>query len=174
MVTMADALTAIKDYVWIGALIGLLLGILNAYFGGGWGSKGISWTFALTRARKLDHLRKRRERLIQLHESDREYYGWLLTGVLSVLALFAGQLVLEASLMGPYHFGSPEAQWRAGFVLASGRYLIGLVAYFGAVNRVQDYHALRRFDRTIATLDRRIATLAAGASGLMSEGTTAP
>jgi hypothetical protein len=76
-----DVITTIKEYVWILGLIGF---ILSVFLPSGWGTRGITRTFALTQRRRLHDLRVRRERLQRLHDSDREYYGWLLTGVLVV------------------------------------------------------------------------------------------
>jgi hypothetical protein len=113
----------------------------------------VSTGFTWNRTRKLARLRKRREHLIQLHDSDREYHGWLLSGVLWVLALFAVALLFEGvSVRDPLV---------RSFVLNLGRYLVGLTAFMVALARLSDYRSLQHFDRTIAFLDRRIATLEA-------------
>jgi hypothetical protein len=144
-------------YIPIVGLISLMVGLLNACCPG-WGWKVISWSFARGRARNLTYLQKRRARLSRLHDSDREYYGRLLSGVLSVLALFAVEIAFEG-LMGPPKGISPEMQLFSASLLNLLRYGLGLAAYLIAMARLGDYWTLQRFDRTMATLDYRIATL---------------
>jgi hypothetical protein len=114
--------------------------------------------FAWTQAQKLAGLRKRRARLIRLQESDREYYGWLLSGVLSVLALFALALLYEVVLAPPTGSG-PQADIVAHFLLSTVRFGLGWAAYWIAIGRWKDYRWLQRFDRAMTRLDRAIAIL---------------
>ena len=140
--TTADVLTTIKEYVWIAGLLGLIIGLLNAYFGGGWGRKGIGWTFALTRARQLAILRKRRARMIELHESDRAYVGALLSGVLWVLFLLAIQVLVECvfeALRINNPGWPPEAHDFARAVLNAERYCLSWAAGMIALARLQEY-----------------------------------
>jgi hypothetical protein len=146
---------------WV--IVALTLFVLGWHTIGAYrGFKGeIRWLFAWSQTRQLDFLQKRRKRLQQLHDCNREYYGWLLSGVLSVLGLLAFQLVLEGLAFGPSRFGSSEKQVLVGFMVASGRFVMGLAAYVTAVNRIHDYRRLQHFNQTIATLDRLMAKLEA-------------
>jgi hypothetical protein len=82
---MSGAVVAtIKDNPWI---LGLIFFILSVFLPSGWGTRGIIRTVLLTRRRGLEHLKRRRKQLQQLHDCNREYYGWLLSGVLWVLVL---------------------------------------------------------------------------------------
>jgi hypothetical protein len=164
-VTTADVLTTIKEYVWIGLpIVSLMIGLLNAYFGGGWGRKGIGWTFALTRAHQLAILRKRRARMIELHESAHAYVGALLSGVFWVLFLLAMQVLVECvfealSINNPGW--PPEAHTFARAVLIAERYCLSWAAGMIALARLQDYHIQQRYDRAIAGIDRAIANIEA-------------
>jgi hypothetical protein len=156
-----DVVTTIKEHAWILAVISLMLSTLSAYFGSGWGRRGIAWTFALGRTRGLAHLKKRRASWQQLHDSDRTYYGWLLTGVLWVLTLLGMQLALEG-FMAPVITWPPEQQHVQHVSLNIVRFGIGIAAYMIAVSRLFDNWSLRRrFERNMADLDRAIATLEA-------------
>jgi hypothetical protein len=139
--------------VWIGALIGLMIGILNAYFGGGWGRRGITWTFALTRTRKLRRLQERRAWFQWLHDSDREYYGWLLSKVLWVLSMLA--VVLVAGIVN-----TPPTPLVAKFakILA---HVAGILASLVAFECYVHYLRLQYFDYTMARLNYAIARLEA-------------
>src|SRR5262245_65898842 len=99
---MSDVITIIKEFIreygWLLVLISLLLGTLAAFFGSGWAGRGIIWTFALSRRRKLRRLQRRRARLKQLHDSDREYYGWLLAGAVGAIGLLTLADVFESYL----------------------------------------------------------------------------
>jgi hypothetical protein len=156
-----DVVATIKEHGWILGLIGLMLSTLSAFFGGGWAGRGITWTFAFTGRRRLYDLRVRRERLQRLHDSDREYYGWLLTGVLWVLILLGMQLGLEG-------FISLRPTWTVEQLYVQGvghtieRFAMGITVYAIALSRLVEDRVLRRhFDRNIASLDRAIAILEA-------------
>src|SRR5262245_54042150 len=141
---MSDVITIIKEFIreygWLLVLISLLLGTLAAFFGSGWAGRGIIWTFALSRRRKLRRLQRRRARLQQLHDSDREYYGWLLAGALWALALLTLAVVIESYIL---------------------RIVMSMAAYFPTIKRYMDYELLQDFDRTVARLDSAIAKLEA-------------
>jgi hypothetical protein len=148
-----DVITTIKEYVWIGALIGLMIGILNAYFGSGWGRKGITWTFALTRTRKLRRLQGRRAWFQWLHDSDREYYGWLLSRIVWVLLMLAVVLMAGIVVTPP----TPLAA-QFGKTLC---HVAGIPACLVAFKCWVDYQRLRplNFDYTMARLNYAIARL---------------
>jgi hypothetical protein len=159
-VTTAEVWTTIKEDMPIVGLIGLMLGLLNACFGGGWGGRAIGWTFMLGRAQNLTSLQKRRDLLIRLHDSDREYYGWLLSGCLGALALFALEMMFEG-LLAQRQVMSPHDQLFYGSVLSALRYGLGLTAYLITCARLGGYRALQHFDRSIARLDQAMAKLEA-------------
>jgi len=152
-----DVVTTVKEYQW---LISLTLRVLAAYFGSGWARRGIGWTFAVSRTRKLRRLRERQAWLQQLYDSDREYYGWLLSGMLWVLMLF-GMLLMFEPVMVPHLYHSTLEQRLAGGLEILGRNTVGLLAYYIAGDRVGGYRALQHFDQTMARLDKAIATLEA-------------
>jgi hypothetical protein len=145
--------------MWGVALIGLMLSILNAYFGGGWGRSGISWTFAVTRTRQLNSLRKLQARLKHLHDSD-GVCGWLLSGILWVLVLFAGELMLEATVASQLGESSLPVQVLVSPLIGT-RYAVGGIAMVVAANRLNWYHRLEHYDTTMAGLDRAITKLEA-------------
>jgi hypothetical protein len=157
---MSDVVTTIKEYHWIWAPI--LTIVLNAFFVSGWGRRRIIWAWALGRKYGLEYLKKRRARLQQLHDSPREYCGWLLTGVLWVLALLGFQLALEGYMAGIYRFQPATLQLAANITLDVERCVMGLVVYTIAIGHVLDNRVLRRhFDRTVARMDDAIAKLEA-------------
>jgi hypothetical protein len=153
-----DVITTIREYVWILGLIGF---ILSVFLPSGWGTRGITRTFALSRTRKLRQLQERRARLQLLHGSDREYYGWLLYGVLGPLALLAlsmaGGGLIPLLSMGPMS--------SLNLVLADlvniTRGISAMGAYLLAIKHCQDYQLLQHFDHTMAYLDQAIAKLEA-------------
>jgi hypothetical protein len=155
---MGDVVATIKEHAW---LVGLILSTLAALFGGGWAGKGIVWTVARRRKRELDRLKKRRAWLQQLHDCDRTYYGWLLGGVLWVLVLLGAQLALEGYVAPPVTW-PPERQHELDVQVKAARVVVGFIVYTIALNHViTDWLLRRRFDRTMARLERRIAKLEA-------------
>jgi hypothetical protein len=112
------------------------------------------WVFTSSRKRNLALLQKRRARLIQLHESDREYYGWLLSGILAVLILLALLLAIEGITAPPI-----EHELLVTLIRNFIRFVVGLWAFTIAAPRYLDYHELQHFDRILARLDRKIAKL---------------
>jgi hypothetical protein len=144
-----------------GVLVALTLFVLGWHTIGAYrGFRGeIRSLFVWSGARNLVMLQKRRDRLIRLHNSDREYYGWLLSCVLLVLALFAVVTVYEGLMTPPTGWGR-RADIEAHLLLGLVRYGMGCAAYWIAISRWRDYRALQRFDHTMETLDRKIATLA--------------
>jgi hypothetical protein len=143
-------LEILKIVAMIGGLVATIR-VCRGWFTGG---------LALTRKRKLKRLQKRRDHLELLHDSEREYYGWLLSGVLWVLWLLALQLAVEGLTYPPKHW-SLELQLVLAAVVNFMRTILGIVAYMVATTWLADYRALRRFDRTMANLDRAIAKLEA-------------
>ena len=144
----------VKEY---GIYVALFLAFVGAYVT--WVRKGMTWTFALTRTRKLKRLQERRARLKRLHDCNREYYGYLLTGVLWVLLLLGLQLGLEG-------FTSLRPTWTVEQVYVQGvahaieRFAMGLTVYVIALSHVVEDRILRRhFDRNMARLDGAIARL---------------
>jgi hypothetical protein len=160
---MSDAvITTIK---WVVALIGLIIGILNAYFGGGWGRIGITWTFALSRRRKLRRLRARREWLQQLHDCNREYYGYLLSGVLWVLALLGLHLIMESAWI-LYPMVPLEQPGDQRELLMTARLGLGLGVFIIAVSRLSMYKfLLQNYDTAMGNLTRAIARMEAKQAG---------
>jgi hypothetical protein len=110
---------------------------------------GITWSFALSRQRQLASLQKRRGHLIRLKECNREYYGWLLSSILWMLAIFAGTMLLYGSI-AILPFGAGLAHYVGGFV----------ALWFASV-RLGDYRALQNYPKVIERLDRTIAKLEA-------------
>jgi hypothetical protein len=158
---MSDVVTTIREYLWVGALISLVLSTLSAWYGSGWGKRGALWTIALGRRRGLAYLKERRAWVQQLHDSDRAYYGWLLRAVLWVLALLGFHLGLEG-FMTPRPTWSLYRQDVQNISLTIVRFVVGIVIYTIAMNRLLDDRMLRRsFDCTVGKLDRAIATLEA-------------
>jgi hypothetical protein len=146
-----DVITTIKEYVWILALISLMLGSLSAYFGGGWGRKGITWTFTLTRTRKLRRLQERRAWFQRLHDSDREYYGWLLSNVLWVLGMLAVVFIVGT--------GGTSTTPLAAKVARTLSAVAGILATLVAMECYVNYLRLLNFDYTMARLNYAIARL---------------
>jgi hypothetical protein len=153
---MADVFTTIKEHAWI---VGLILSTSAAFFGSGWAGKGVVWTFALSHRGWVAGLKKQRARLQQLHDSDRAYYGWLLSSVLWVLALLGVQLVIEGYMaLGLTRL--PEEQHKYHALINITRLGMGFAVYSIALNRlIQNWLRRRHFDRDIARLDRAIARL---------------
>ena len=118
----------------------------------------MGFTWGLTQS--LAHLQKQRARLVRLQGSDREFYGWMLSGILWGVALFAAALMLESLMVIP-PASSPLSQYVAMALVKVGRYTLGWFAGRIAMKRLGDYRALQRFDTTIANLDRDIAKLEA-------------
>jgi hypothetical protein len=116
--------------------------------------------FAWNRARKLDVLRKRRDWLIELHKSDRTYYGWLLSSILWVLTLLAAEIALEGMMVPPTGF-TAEALYIHVVLRHLLRFFLGYTAFVLALGRLGDYRALQRFDRAKERIDRAIAKLEA-------------
>jgi hypothetical protein len=100
-----DVLTTIKEFYKEHAfffwLVSFIVTTLGAYYGGGWGKRARIWAVVFGRTFALNYAKKQQAWLKQLHDCDREYYRWLLTGVLWVLALLGFQLALEAFLAPP-------------------------------------------------------------------------
>jgi hypothetical protein len=123
------------------------------------GRSGISWTFAVTRTRQLNSFRKLQARLKHLHDSD-GVCGWLLSGILWVLVLLAGELMLEAIVAS--QLGGPSLPVQGLVSLLIGpRYIVGGIAMGVAVNRLNWYRRLEHYDTTMAALDRAITNLEA-------------
>jgi hypothetical protein len=155
---MSDVFTTIRDNPWI---LWLIAFTLSVFLPSGWGTRGVIRTFALGRRRNLEYLKKRRDRLQELRDCNREYYGWLLAGVLWVLALLGFQLALEG-YMAIRPTWTLERQYVQSVSLTVVRFVMGIVIYTIALNRVLDDRSLRlHFDRTVGKLDRTIARLEA-------------
>jgi hypothetical protein len=120
----------------------------------------ISWSSTRRQARRLDWLHKQRDQLERLKKSDREYYGYLLSGVLWVLVLFAGLLMVQG-IMTPALFRSPPEQQLMSVNLAFLRYVAGFIAGGVALNRLTWYRSLQEYETTRANLDHRIERLEA-------------
>jgi hypothetical protein len=115
----------------------------------------------LSRRRGLARLEKRRAWLQQLHDVHRVYYGWLLGGVLWVLAGLGMLLALEGSAT-PAVTLAPEQQHFQQVSLGIGRFAMGFAVYTMAFSRLlQDWYLRRDFDRMMARMDRAIARLEA-------------
>jgi hypothetical protein len=150
-----DVITTIKDNPWLIALI------LSIFLPSGWGTRGIFWTVLLGRTRRLAYLKRRRDWLQQLHDSDRAYYGWLLSGVLWALMLLGMQLAVEGLI--PLHpTWTVEQQYVQGVAHTIERLAMGFAVYSIAYFHLMEDRLLRQhFDRTVAGLDHLIATLEA-------------
>src|SRR6266516_715290 len=96
---------AITDIEWM-KILSIILALLAAFYPG-WGARGTSRAMALSRKRQLDKLERRRDHLKRLKESDRENYGWLLSGILWVLCILAGVIGFDA-LWHPQPAMSPQ------------------------------------------------------------------
>jgi hypothetical protein len=156
---MIDFLTAehwqrlfkiLKVIATIGGVVGAIV----------WLKRGVTGSLALTRKRQLANLKQRRDWLRQLHDCDRAYYGYLLSGILSVLVWFAMQLILEG-MMVSLTYSSPFLQQVAAAILTMTRYGVGLIAGAIAMRRLGTCRVLQHFDPAMAALDRCIATLEA-------------
>ena len=152
-----DIVTTIKEYLWIGGLIGILLSVLNAYFS--WGRSGISRIFAVTRTRQLNSFRKLQARLKHLHDSD-GMCGWLLSGILWMLVLCAVELMLEATVAAHLRASALPGQVLVSPLIGT-RYIVGVIVMLIAVNRLTWYRRFENYDTTMANLDRAIARLEA-------------
>jgi hypothetical protein len=152
-------MTAIKEYLWIVAILGFMFTVLNAFIPG-WGAKGVSRTFAVSRRRALRRLQQRREWLVQLKESDRAYYGWLLSAILWGLVIFAGAMMFHG-LMHYRAAVNPQAKAVDDLFQALVQYGGGMLAAFVAGSGVRTYRSLQAFDQSMADLDCAIAKLEA-------------
>jgi hypothetical protein len=151
---ISDQAQRVLEILKIVALVGGLAATIRLCWG------GVTSGLALTRKRELAGLRKRRDLLVRLHESDRAYYGWLLSGILWALVVLGVQLMFEGSMGTPF-YELPQERQLADVIRHVGRFGAGMIVYAIALHRVVRYRWLQRFDRTIATLDRKIATLEA-------------
>jgi MFS family permease len=126
---------------------------------------GITWSFALSRPRALRRLQRRRDRLKRLKECNREYYDWLLSGILWVLAIFAGTMLLHAltHYLALGYQAAVNSQAKAVDDLCQFLVLYGggMLACVVAGSRTRTCRSLQAFDQSMASLDRAIAKLEA-------------
>jgi len=79
-----------------------------------------------------------------------------------VLALLGFQLALEGYMAGSHRFKPAAVQQAAHITLDLVRFVMGMVVYTIAMNRLLDDRTLRRhFDRTMGKLDDAIGRLEA-------------
>jgi hypothetical protein len=164
---MSGVVATIGEYQ---GLISLLLSILAVFLASGWGTRGIIWIFALRRSQRLDALKKRRARLQQLHDCNRVYYGYLLSGVLWVLGLLGFHLIME-SVWILYPMVPLEQPGGQRELIMTARLGLGLGVFYFAVSRLSMYKfLLQNYKPAMGNLTRAIDTLEAKQAGQQTAG----
>jgi hypothetical protein len=159
-----DVITTIHRYVKeYGIYVALFLAVVGAYYT--WAGRWITWTFALRSKRKLRRLQARRKWLQQLHDCNRVYYGYLLSGVLWVLALLGFHLIME-SVWILYPMVPLEQPGGQRELIMTARLGLGLGVFYFAVSRLSMYmFLLQNYKPAMGNLTRAIDTLEAKQAG---------
>jgi hypothetical protein len=98
---------------------------------------------------KLRRLRRERDLLTRLQNSDRELISFLLTSILVAIALLGGSLMFHGAGVGPNTRDIiPLSDWAVGFLI-----------YMFCVNRLGKINRLKKFEETLMRLDAEIAKL---------------
>ena len=105
------------------------------------------WTW--NRSRKLARLRRERDFLVSIKNSDRELFVFLLTSVFIVTAMLGAALLFNAVAI------NPEGEKLTHF----SNWFLGFAIYMLSIYRLGQLRRLKKFEKTVEKLNAEIGKL---------------